>query len=465
MALPVDIYVRVSRRAGREDERFHSPEEQEQLARAYAASRGLDVGIVLTPDIDRSGGTVEREGLQQALRRIRAGESQGFVVAWLDRFSRDAAQAYDLLRQIEAAGGRVYAPEAPEDVSSPEGELQLGMFLLIAQYQRKRSRAGFQRAKERAIRAGIPVGPTPLGYRQRANRVIEVDPSMAPVVREVYERKARGEGSYALSDFLREHTGHSWTPQGVRALIRRRIYATGRLQYGDVVSDHDAGALVDEPLWHAAQSAAARPRKPRDPQSRWLLTGLLKCAACRHNLTPVRSSAKVGPYRRYNCRNRACRERAGVSARLIEPWVIAMTFRAGDEMEAQSGAPDLGALEEAAATAERRLAQVLAPDARDALGELWAADVRARREERDLAAAVLFEARSRPGGAAGDFRLREVWDDLSPHDRREALQLFWREIRVGRKGPSGRPITLVARGPHGEAEVELSNDKGAREGP
>jgi DNA invertase Pin-like site-specific DNA recombinase len=120
MSLPVDIYIRVSRRAGREDERFHSPEEQEQLARAYAERRGLDVGIVLPPDIDRSGGTVEREGLQRALERVRAGESQGIVVAWIDRFSRDAAQAYDLLRAFDDAGGHVYAPEAPEDISTPE---------------------------------------------------------------------------------------------------------------------------------------------------------------------------------------------------------------------------------------------------------------------------------------------------------------------------------------------------------
>ena len=142
-ALPVDVYVRVSRKGPRQDERFHSPEEQEQLARGYAKQRGLKVGVVLPPDIDKSGGTVERDGLRRALERVRAGESQGIVVAWLDRFSRDAAQAYDLLREFESAGGRVYAPEAPEDVSSPEGELQLGMFLLVAQYQRKRSRAGF----------------------------------------------------------------------------------------------------------------------------------------------------------------------------------------------------------------------------------------------------------------------------------------------------------------------------------
>ena len=122
----------------------------------------------------------------------------------------------------------------------------------------------------------------------------------------------------------------------------------------------------------------------------------------------------------------------------------------------RSQAPDLAALEEALAAAERRYEQAKAPEARDALGDDWAPDVKARRLERDSAATALGEARSRAGVPTMEFRLRDVWDTLSPRDRREAVRLYWREIRVGRKaGSGGTPITLVARGPGGEAEVTL----------
>src|SRR5581483_1541383 len=160
---------------------------------------------------------------------------------WIDRFSRDAAQAYDLLRAFEEAGGRVYAPEAPEDVSTPEGELQLGMFLLVAQYQRKRARAGFERAKERSIRAGVPVADPPIGYRRGEDRRLEVDPETAPVVRELFERRARGAGWGELSQFLAEATGRPWTRQAVPHILSNRLYATGRLEYAGVVSEHSAG--------------------------------------------------------------------------------------------------------------------------------------------------------------------------------------------------------------------------------
>lgn len=463
MTLPIDVYVRVSRRGPREDERFHSPEEQEQLARAFAESRGLRVGVVLPPDIDKSGGTVEREGLKRALERVRAGESGGIVVAWLDRFSRDAAQAYDLLRAFEDAGGRVYAPEAPEDVSTPEGTLQMGMFLLFAQYQRQRARAGFDRAKERATLAGIPFRPVPIGYRQRADRKLEVDPETAPAVREVFERRAAGDGWTKLANVLGERTDRVWTRQGVEGIIRRRLYATGRLEHGDVVSEHDAGAIVDEPLWHAAQRVSAKPRPARNPGTPWLLSGLLKCATCGYNLTPRRTG---NGYRRYQCQNRRCAARASVVAERLERWVMLQSFAAGDEMETRAQAPDLEALETALATAERRLEQATTPEAQDALGELWAPTVKTRRQERDAALAQLGAARQAAGAPTGDFRLHGVWEDLSSADKREALALFWKAIIVGRKTEEGTPVTFVARGPGGEAGIVLPNSttKGERDG-
>jgi DNA invertase Pin-like site-specific DNA recombinase len=113
----VDLYVRVSRIGGRDH--LISPEEQELRARAVATERGLEVGEVLS-DLDESGGKWERPGLQRALERVRRGESSGIIVAWLDRLSRDSEHAHRLVREIHEAGGRIYAPDAPVDWTSPE---------------------------------------------------------------------------------------------------------------------------------------------------------------------------------------------------------------------------------------------------------------------------------------------------------------------------------------------------------
>ncbi len=472
MTAPIGIYVRVSRKGDREDDRFHSPREQRERAEALALAKGYAPGPVFE-DIDVSGAThpAKRPAMGELLEAVQRGELAGIAAFSLDRLSREPAHGDELVRAVTKAGGVLLTPDIPDAIDSPTGEFTFGMLLQVARLYRSQAGARFSSAKERATRAGIPVGPVPYGYRQRDDRTLEVDDAAAPVVRQLFERRAGGAGYSALADLLEEATGRSWTRQAVAAMLRRRLYATGRLEYDGVVSDVEAGAIVDEPLWFAAQRAETGVRAPRDPDGSWLLSGLARCATCGHALAPWTGARRrrqdprrgkmdwvdvPNPSRRYRCVNRACSARASVNAPSIERLAVLQSFAAGDELVTRAEAPDLGALEAAAATAEQRLAQVLAPEARDALGELWAADVKARREERDDALAALGEARRDAGVAPATLRLRETWDALSLADRRAALALFWREVRVS---PSNgkQAVTFVARGPRGEAEVALAN--------
>lgn len=407
--LPVDAYVRVSRVGGREH--FISPEEQERSARAFAKSHGLEVGEVLT-DLDRSGGTLARPGLQRALERVRAGESGGIVVAWLDRLSRDSEQGHRLLREIDEAGGRVYAPEAPADATTPEGELQVGMFLLVAQYQRKRARAGFARARERSIANGIPVNrDAPVGYTRGVDlerrphdvdgRGYVLDRTTSPVVREVFERRAAGAGPTELGELLERHGvrtsqgATTWSRQAVKALVASRTYL-GELRSGDYVNTAAHEPLVDEPTWLAAQTPIPAQARRRPP-SEYLLAGVLRCAGCGYAMQGTRNGRGQRVYR---CNRRhaggvcpaPARSRADVVEAAVLEKVRGMAF-----VERVAPDVDLAPLAAAYEAADRRLEQVLAPDMQDALGEGWAAVVKERRLEREEAGRALGEARARAG--------------------------------------------------------------------
>lgn len=474
MTAPIGIYVRVSRKGEREDDRFHSPREQEERAVALVRAKGYVPGPIFE-DINVSGATppAERPAMRALLTAIERQELGGVAAYSLDRLSREPSHGDDLVRRVTKAGGVVLTPDIPEAIDSPTGEFTFGMLLQVARLYRSQAGARFASAKERAIRAGIPVGPVPFGYRARPDRTLEPDPVAAPVVRELFERRAAGVGYTPLAALLDEKTGRTWTRQGVAGMLANRFYATGRLEYGDVVSDVTAEPLVDEPLWHAAQSAA--PRRPSRSGGSWLLTGLVRCAACSHSLAPWtgakrrRADPRRGrmgwvpvtrPPRRYRCVNRACTARASVDAERLEAWVLAQTALVGDELATRAEAPDLGALEEDVVKAEQRLEQVLAPEARDALGAMWAADVKARRAERDAALTALGEARQVAGVAERTMRLGDVWEDMDSEDRRSTLSLFWKAIRVGRPDNGGTPITLVARGPRAEADVVLPTEGG-----
>jgi DNA invertase Pin-like site-specific DNA recombinase len=478
MSGTVGIYVRVSRKGDREDERFHSPGEQAERAIALAVAKGYTPGPVFE-DINVSGATApaDRPAMGKLLGRIDSGELAGVAAYALDRLSRDPGHGDALVKRITRAGGVVLTPDIPEAIDSPTGEFTFGMLLQVAKLYRSTAGARFASAKERAIRAGIPVGTAPVGYRQRADRTLELDPATAPVVRELYERPppgARPPGSPPWPASGRGHRPAVVTPGVAGASSAIASTPPAASSTGDVVSDVGPGPSSTRPSGTPPRAPSARRPARRAPRRRG--SSRASCGAPRAGAPALGrgrpSTARPAPghmdwvtvenpQRRYRCRDLNCQAKANVDADRLERWVVLESFRAGDELLSRSTAPDLTALEEALAQAERRLAQALEPEAQDALGDAWASTVKARRRERDAVAHELGDARREAGAPVVDFRLRDVWDSYSPEDRRAALGLYWKVIHVGRPNGTGTPLKLVARGPGREAELELPNDERA----
>jgi DNA invertase Pin-like site-specific DNA recombinase len=459
--LPVDIYVRVSRVGKREN--LISPDEQQRRARALANEKGLRVGDVLT-DLDESGGKLNRPGLTTILLRVESRKSGGVIVAWLDRLSRDSEHAHGLLRRIAEAGGKVYAPDAPADATSPEGELQLGIVFAFAQYVRSRARAGFARSQEQAIARGIPVNTrAAVGYVKGEDRLLARDPDTAPIVHEVFERRARGAGPVELAALL-ERNGvrtsqgsATWSKQAIYNLLSNRVYL-GELRYGRddrFVNAESHEPIVDLALWTAGQHPNGRKLPAVGETSAWLLAGILRCAACRYSMQGTTTSRGK---RIYRCTRRhsggICPAPATIDAGRAEQVVVDAFWALTTDLQAH-GAPapqdDLSELETALQRAETALRQYMTPEVQEAIGDpaLWASGLRERREQRDDAAGKLGSARSRSsmGDETPDVEtLRGAWERMTTRDRRELLGLRFDAIAV-RRDPPGLVAYPAGSGP------------------
>lgn len=416
---PIGLYVRVSSRAGRDDDRFHSPREQIERARAIAMSAGYVAGPVFD-DIDVSGATppAERPAMGRLLQEIAEGRLSGIAAYSLDRLSREPAHGDALVKAVTAAGGVILTPDIPDAIDSPTGEFTFGMLLQVAKLYRAQASARFASAKERAIASGIPVNNrTAVGYRRTPARRYEPDPAVAPVIRELFERRAAGAGPTELGEFLEANGvktsqgAATWSKPAVQALIRSRTYL-GEIRSGEFVNTAAHEPIVDEPLWLAAQHP--NPAPPRARKNGYLLTGILRCKACGYSMNGTTSSRGV---RIYRCQRRhaggLCPEPARVRADDVEAQVTAEVFRRARLTVTLPDAdgPDIKALEEALATADRRLAQVMTDEARDALGDLWAPDVKARRMARDQAAEALGRAHVEPAHTGQELDLIRHWQD------------------------------------------------------
>ncbi len=238
---PLDIYVRVSRVAGREGDSFASPEVQEERCRALAKARGLAVGEVLT-DLDQTGGKMSRPQLDLALERIEQGVSGGLLVARLDRFARTVAGALATLERIDELGGVVLTAEGDFDTSTATGELVLGIMLQLAQFELRRIRESWADAQKRAVARGVHISTrVPVGYRRNGDSRLEVDRLTAPHVKEIFLRRARGASWQACADYLNAEgvptfKGGQWTPGNARVICTNRVYLGEARAGGTIVN-------------------------------------------------------------------------------------------------------------------------------------------------------------------------------------------------------------------------------------
>jgi site-specific DNA recombinase len=454
MALPVDIYTRISRVGGREH--MISREEQERDARAFAKRRGLTIGETFH-DEDKSGGTLDRPGLQAALERVREGRSGGIVVAYLSRLTRETSQGLALIEDVRAAGGEVYAPNL-SDHTTADGRMLNTIQLAIDAGMRERASETIARARENAIARGVPVtNRDAVGYRRNAARHYEPDEA-APVIRELFERRAQGASQAELARFLEDRGvrtsqgSRTWSREAVAVLLRSRVYL-GELRSGPYVNPVAHEPLVSEPLWLAAQSPPPRPRTRSDS---YLLTSILRCKSCGYVMQGTRTSRGK---RIYRCKRRhaggICPEPARIDADVVEERVLSeIRSRLMVPNLETPQAVDLAPLEAAYEAAGRRLAQAETPAAQDALGERWLAVVKERRAARDEAGRALGEAQAANPGRRGFWDAYRVFDDekTTLDEKRAAIAGVFRYVAVARDktihwppGDDDPPVEVLSR--------------------
>jgi site-specific DNA recombinase len=480
-ALRVDAYIRVSRVGGREGESFISPDVQRDQINAWAAMRDATIDQWHT-DLDMSGARADRPGLLTALARVERGEIDGVVVARLDRLARSLPVAFDAITRIEDAGGTLIAVSDGIDPQTATGKMARSILLVIAEWYREQVRESWQTARERAVRRGVAVMSTvPTGYRRREDARLEPDPDVAPVVREVFERRAGGASWVQLADFMNErgvpvrHTKHRdarWTGTTVSRLVSGRVYL-GESRSGEYVNTRAHEALVSPALWHAAQAArgVAAVRSIEQPA---LLAGLVRCAGCGYGM--YRSTGK-GANRsvsvHYRCRGGGsggrCEHRGFAVAWDLEAMVVREYLHHAEHL-ATRGSQDTTGLDAALAElaeAEEGL-RVFRDDPRviSALGaDAFAAGLRERARLVEEAGKLVAAARLPMAGAPGLMELRGIWPDLTTVDRRRLLASALDCVVVAGRGRLGVERVRLCWAGHGPPDLPRRGRRDSRVSP
>lgn len=219
------IYARYSAGPNQTDQ---SIEGQVAECSEYAARNDIQI-IEIYADRHVSGKSTEgRWEFQRMLKDAEAGKFEALIVWKIDRFGRDRTDIAMAKYKLKKAGVKLfYAAEAiPE---GPEGIILESMLEGIAEYYSAELRQKIIRGQRETIKKGFYVGaPLPLGYKIEERRIV-VDPEVAPLIVEVFERYAQGEKMKVLVQFLNDHglvgaRGGKISPGVLYRMLRNKRY-------------------------------------------------------------------------------------------------------------------------------------------------------------------------------------------------------------------------------------------------
>lgn len=441
-------YVRVSATAGRSGESFQSPEQQAASIRQWAKAAGAELIEVVT-ELDRSAGKGKhRPMFDAALERCQRGEADGLAVAYVSRFGRSVTEALARVELLHEASARVVSVAEGIDSATPTGKLVLGLMLTLAEWERDRIREQWGTAQAGAQRRGVHIGPCPFGYVRRGepNKLngrptgpLFVDPVMAPLVREAFERRAGGAGLRSIARWLHE-CGQTITTRGVARMMNSRTYlgeANAPIA-GRLPGAHEA--IVTPDVWDRCQWTDGPIEQRHGSLVESVALVSARCAGCGKVMTIGRSSRGDSIWR---CQYVNCTKRGSIAAHRLDAHVQARLDDAvsGDHAPVTDLLLDDAHFAGLAATVDAARADRDELLSSVELGELSAADAAALLR---AASARVTAAETRRNAVRPDSRMTSRYvaagDDLTLEQQRAQFARLVSRVLVSKAANRSQPI-------------------------
>ncbi|GMA65304.1 recombinase family protein [Alicyclobacillus fastidiosus] len=236
------IYARVSDESQLKGE---SIEHQISFCQEIARRRSIETGepwIVadaLTYVDEGITGTslVKRAEVQRLVRDARERKFDVVMFKGISRFARDTVDALVMLRTLLACGVRVVSIEENFDSQRDNAEFVFTIHSALAQAESEKTAVRVRMGAMQKAREGKWNGPAPDGYiLNPETKRLEIDPTYAPVIREIFSLYVNGYGVRKVSSILNENgqrtkRGYLWTQRAIARILTNPVYV-GDVAYG-----------------------------------------------------------------------------------------------------------------------------------------------------------------------------------------------------------------------------------------
>lgn len=266
-----------------------SPGIQRDEIEKYATDKGWTI-VGWFEDLDISGRTDERPGLQAMLRDATGGAADVVVFYRIDRLSREERDFHAILATLQRAGVHCDSVGNPND-GSPESGLIWSISAALAKYESVRLGGRIRDSHKRLARLGRwGGGPVPFGWRRVRDEDgprLDVDEEEARWRRWIHQRYWDGASTHEIARDLnvrsgvRPRSGGWWTNGIVRAMLVAPIQIGARDAEGELVTGGNIEPLLPEADYQ--RTLALVPARSRRRGKRTAVvceTALFRCGTC-----------------------------------------------------------------------------------------------------------------------------------------------------------------------------------------
>ena len=319
---PAALYARVS--SDRQDVDL-SVAAQLRALRDYAERNGYAIAREYV-DEAQSGRIADRPQFKKMIEEGgKANSPFREILVWkFSRFTRKREHAVAFKSMLRRKGVRVVSITEHAD-DSPTGKLMEAIIESVDEfYSENLAEEVYRGMREAASRGFWVASKVPYGYRKlmvqdgaKKRPTLEPDTDTAPVVQRIFNLAESGKGILDITRTLNDEglanpTGRSWSKNGVHIILRNETY-TGTLVWG-ASAKHKGEPVRVEKAFPAIvtrtqfrkvnkqlRSRAPRQAHPRRVASSYLLSGLVKCRACRRAMSG--QDSKSGQFAYYVCQS------------------------------------------------------------------------------------------------------------------------------------------------------------------
>ncbi|HDY69096.1 MAG TPA: recombinase family protein [Candidatus Scalindua sp.] len=314
------LYCRVS--TEEQADKGYSLRDQEERLKFYCENNKIDIICIYRED--HSAKNFIRPEFRKIFEFLRNPKNKVDLLLFLkwDRFSRNAPEAYDMLKKLSKHGVTAKAIEQPIDLSVPENKFMLALYLTAPEVENDRRSINVMQGMRRAKLEGRWPCTAPMGYsnrRDEINRPIIVPNEKAAFIKKAFQELDRN--FYSIEEIRRrlQREGFRCSKSNFHRIIRNPIYI-GKIKI-EPMGEHPAQIvegmhtpIISPELFIRVQDLLEGRRKinahpiRHSVHEKLPLRGILQCSKCGRKLTGSGSKGNGGRFFYYHC-TKGCKVR------------------------------------------------------------------------------------------------------------------------------------------------------------